>query len=57
MGWRGQDNRDRDEERERQVRQPRPRYDVISIILFIVMLAAFIFALRSQQYHRAGNSA
>ena len=48
MGWRGQHNRDRDEEREWQERQPRPRYDVISIILFIVMLSAFVFALRSR---------
>ncbi|MBI2030336.1 hypothetical protein HYT05_01810, partial [Candidatus Kaiserbacteria bacterium] len=31
---------DRDEERERQKRQPPLLYDVFSIILFIVMLSA-----------------
>lgn len=48
MGWRGQHNRDCDEEREWREGHPRRRYDCFSIILFIVMLAAFIFALRSR---------
>jgi hypothetical protein len=47
MGWRGQHNRDCDEEREWRERHPR-RYDWLGIILFIVMLSPFVFALRSR---------
>lgn len=48
MGWRGQDNRDRDDEREWRERHPQRHYDWFGVILFIVMLVAFIFALHSR---------
>jgi hypothetical protein len=45
MGWRGQDNRDRDEEREWRKLQLRERYDWPSLALFVIFLAAFTYAL------------
>ncbi len=48
MGWRGQHNRDENEAREWRKRPLRERYDWVSIAIFITLLAAFIFALRSR---------
>lgn len=48
MGWRGQDNRDRDEAREWRKRPLRERYDWVSIAIFVTLLVTFIFALRSR---------
>jgi hypothetical protein len=46
MGWRGQDNRDRDEEREWRKLPLRERYDWPSPAVFVIFLAAFAYALR-----------
>jgi hypothetical protein len=45
MGWRGQDNRDRDEEREWRKLPLRERYDWPSMALFVVFLITFAYAL------------
>ncbi len=45
MGWRGQDNRDRDAEREWRKLPLRERYDWPSMALFVIFLAAFTYAL------------
>lgn len=48
MGWRGQDGRDQDEAREWRKRPLRERLDWVSIAIFVLLLAAFIFALQSR---------
>jgi hypothetical protein len=45
MGWRGQDNRDREAEREWRKLPLRERYDWPSLALFVVFLIAFAYAL------------
>ncbi|MGZ9115424.1 MAG: hypothetical protein ACXW3V_00630 [Methylocystis sp.] len=45
MGWRGQDNRDRDEEREWRKLPLRERYDWPSLALFVIFLVVFAYAL------------
>jgi hypothetical protein len=47
MGWRGQYNRDCDEEREWRKLPLRERYDWPSIAFFVIFLVTFAYALWS----------
>lgn len=45
MGWQGQNNRDEADEAEWRKLPLRQRYDWPSVALFVIILAAFIYAL------------
>lgn len=47
MGWRAQQNREDDDEREWRKLPLSERYDWPSIVLFAVFLGAFVYALLS----------